>query len=251
MPKLSRIEKFLSDYLRPDQFIDPALNGAQVTGRDEIKRIVTGVSACLELFERAAEIEADMIIVHHGLFFGSNPTPVKGSFKARLKFLLEREINLFGYHLPLDAHPQIGNNAQLAKTLKLRALAPFGIYKGQPIGTHGSREDGDPDSLFELVRGKINPDARIYRFGSGPIEKVGLVSGAGADSILEAVEKNLDILITGEESEWVYNFAREEKIDFIAAGHHATERFGVRELARALSERFDVDARFIDIHNPI
>ncbi len=250
--KLINIVKYLDDYLDTSRFKDYCPVGLQVMGKKDVKKIVTGVSACLELFERAVEEEADAIIVHHGMFFDSDPKVVKGGLKKRLKILLENDISLLGYHLVLDAHDEVGNNAILLQKLGFTQSEPFGGYGGKSIGKMGSFETPVPaDDFFETVKNEINSSARIYGFGPEKIGQVAIVSGGAPGLVREAIEKKADLYLTGEDTEWIYHLCKEENIHYVAAGHHATERFGIETLGRHLAKEFDVTAKFIDINNPI
>ncbi|MBI4666912.1 MAG: Nif3-like dinuclear metal center hexameric protein [Nitrospinae bacterium] len=252
MADLHEITSYLDEYLEAKSINDYGPQGLQVEGGAEVKKIATGVSACMELFQLACEWGAGAILVHHGMFWDSEPRVVKGSLKERLKFLLENRISLIGYHLPLDRHPEVGNNIQLVKRLGLGGEEPFGLYKGKTIGYLA--RTGKTQSVAEFmdtVKREINRDARIHAFGPGSIGRVAICSGGGQDTLREAIARKADALLTGEESEWVYHLAREEGIHYIAAGHHATERFGVMALGDAVAKKFGVEVKFIDVFNPI
>ncbi|MGK7345712.1 MAG: Nif3-like dinuclear metal center hexameric protein [Candidatus Nitrospinota bacterium M3_3B_026] len=252
MAELERIVSYLDDYLGVERIKDYLPKGLQVEGRGAVERIVTGVSACAALFEEAAARGADAVIVHHGLFWDSEPRDVRGSRKTRLKLLLEKDMSLLAYHLPLDRHPEVGNNIQLVRALGLVDPEPFGDYKGESIScmarTEGRVSIG---GLVETVKEKINPDLRHYAFGPGDVELVAVCSGGAPELVREAAWRGADVYLTGEEAEWVYHFSREEGIHYIAAGHHATERLGIIALGRLVEEEFGVDVQFVDIHNPI
>jgi dinuclear metal center YbgI/SA1388 family protein len=238
--------------LEPGAIRDYCPNGLQVEGKRSVVKIVTGVSACMPLFEAAKEAGAEAVLVHHGMFFKSDPRVVKGSLKKRLSFLLENDLSLIGYHLPLDRHPRLGNNARLASILGLTEVTGFGVYNGKPIGVMGRLLMPVSMEVFmEWVEAAINPAARSYRFGKKEVETVALVSGGAPELVREAVEAGVDLFLTGEDAEWVYHLSREEGIHYVAAGHHATERFGVRALGEELARAFDIAHLFIDIPNPI
>jgi dinuclear metal center YbgI/SA1388 family protein len=241
--------QYLSDYLNITAFKDAGYNGLQVEGRPEIRKVVTGVSACRELFQKAIEKNVDAIIVHHGILWDFERLPYKGSYKARVKMLLEHELNLLAYHLPLDAHPELGNNAQLLKILAVQNPTPFGEYHGNLIGFQGELHKRAAD-IFEVVRTRINPDALILPYGPDLIRTVGIISGGGQKELRQAIDAKLDLYITGEASEYNFHLAKEEEIHFIAAGHHATERFGVRALGEHLS-KLGLEIEFVDIANPV
>jgi dinuclear metal center YbgI/SA1388 family protein len=244
-------EKYLNNLLEIDKYHDMCPNGLQVEGRAEIKKIVTGVSACVELFEAAINRKADAVLTHHGLIWNFEKPLYKGGYKKRVKLLLENEINLFGYHLPLDGDPLFGNNALIAKLLDVKNVSPFDEYKGAYIGCSGILENQSATALFDLVKKEINPDTLFLPFGPDKINSIGIISGGAQKEIKEAVLQGLDVFLTGEASEHIYHYAKEEGIHFIAAGHHATEVFGVRALGGHIAEKFGVEVEFVNIHNPV
>ncbi len=246
----------LVDYLRElldsDEGKDYCPNGLQVEGGTEIRRLVTGVSACQELFEQARCRNADAVLVHHGIFWDSTSPVVTGMQYRRIRELILGEINLLAYHLPLDRHPELGNNALAAEAFGLVDRLPFALHKGVAIGFKGRFET--PISTDDLVR----RCAEVYgqeplAFRSGPerIESLGIVSGGAQREFHQAVAEGLDAYITGEVSEWVMNVAREEGVHYLAAGHYATERLGVRALGEHLAQRYGIEVEFIDVPNPV
>ncbi|MFZ1155891.1 MAG: Nif3-like dinuclear metal center hexameric protein, partial [Solirubrobacteraceae bacterium] len=247
--QLREIVAELSSLLQPERFRDYCPNGLQVPGRDEVAKIATGVSASVELFERAASEEVDLLIVHHGIFWGSGPAPIDAPMKRRLKLLFDANMSLAAYHLPLDAHPTIGNNALIARALGASALQPFAPHEGEPIGFIASfpNEGVDANSLFARVTELTAREPLIFDAGPKQVRSLAIVSGAGAGYLEEAVLASADAFLTGEPAERVMTQACEANIHFIAAGHYATETFGVKRLGEHLSERFDVEHLFIDI----
>ncbi len=249
--RLVDLDKHLSEYLEVARFDDLSLNGLQVEGKPEIKRVAFGVSACVELFHKAVAAGADALVVHHGLLWkGDWPSPVAGVLKGRLKTLLEAECSLFAFHLPLDAHPIVGNNAAAAKELGLRESAPFAEYRGIPIGIHGRL--GAPmgrEAFREKIEKYYGHAAHCVMGGAGTISTAGIVSGGAAKEVAAAVELNLDAYVTGEPSEPMTYYCREAGINFFAMGHYATERIGVRALAGELAERFGLETLFIEVEN--
>ena len=243
--------RYLNDLLRVDEFSDLGPNGLQVEGRREVNRVVTGVSACVELFEKAIELKADAIIVHHGIIWDFERPIFRGGYKKRVKLLLQHNINLLAYHLPLDAHDQLGNNIRIAQTLGLNNIQPFGEYKGQLIGFKGTLPHVAAESFFTDIKEKINARALIFPFGPGKIVNVGIISGGAQKDVKQAVAQGLDVYVTGEVSEHIFHYAKEEGIHFVAAGHHATERFGIRALGDHLREMSGLDVHFVDIPNPV
>jgi dinuclear metal center YbgI/SA1388 family protein len=243
----------LDRLLEPGRFRDYCPNGLQVPGCPEVTRVATGVSASMELFELAADVHADLLVVHHGIFWGSGPGPIDASLRRRLKWLFDTDMSLAAYHLPLDAHPQLGNNALIARALGAEALQPFALHENEPIGFVADFPDeGLPASvLFTRVAELTGSEPLIFDAGPERVRSVAVVSGAGSDYLADAVHAGADALITGEPTERVMAQAREAHVHFIAAGHYRTETFGVKRLGEFLSERFEVEHMFIDVPNPI
>ncbi len=247
----------LVDYC--DRLLDPqherdfGPNGLQLQGRREVQRIVTGVSACVELFERAAAAQADAVFVHHGLIWeGTAAQPYVGYRYERLAAAIGAGLHLVAYHLPLDRHAELGNNALAAKGLGLYSVEPFAAYRGTPIGMRGRYPE--PIPATELVRRCRELFAReplAFLTGPDPIASVGIVSGGAQGEFQQAIDAGLDAYITGEVSEWVPHVARESGVHFLSCGHHATERLGIRALGDHLATRFGLQHEFIDIPNPV
>ncbi|CAN5610838.1 Nif3-like dinuclear metal center hexameric protein [soil metagenome] len=243
----------LDQLLKPAQFSDFAPNGLQVPGPAEVRTVVTGVSASAQLFERAAGHGADLILVHHGLFWDGAPLALTPAGKRRLQLLFEHDMALAAYHLPLDGHPQVGNNALLAEGLGCIEREPFAFHKGSAIGVR-ARFEGDgiaPQELVERVRRLTHRAPLAFLDGPAQVRTIGIVSGGAADYLGDAVATGLDAFLTGEPAERVMTQSREEQIHFIAAGHYATETFGVRRLGELLAEEFGIDHHFVDVPNPI
>jgi dinuclear metal center YbgI/SA1388 family protein len=243
----------LDNLLQPTRFKDYGPNGLQVPGATQIERIATGVSAHARLFDLAAAEKAQLLIVHHGLFWGSGFKTVDEMLKRRLRILFDADISLAAYHLPLDAHPELGNNALLARALGAEALEPFGRHEDETIGFLATLP-AEGIAIAELIeRVSALTDRVPLLLDSGPaiVERLAIVSGSGADYIFEAAEAGAEALLTGEPSERVTASARELGLHLIAAGHHATETFGVKRLGAHLAERFGLEHIFIDVPNPI
>jgi dinuclear metal center YbgI/SA1388 family protein len=244
----------LDDLLEPGRFQDYGPNGLQVPGADEITTLATGVSASAELFELAAAGHADLVLVHHGLFWGSGPGPIDAQLKRRLRLLFDADMALAAYHLPLDAHARLGNNALLAGALGAERLdEPFGFHAGEPIGAL-ARFPGEGIPASELVsraRTVTEREPLVFEAGPAQVRTIALVTGGGADYLGEAARAGADAFVTGEPSERVMAQARELGIHFIGAGHYATETFGVRALGAHLADRFDLRHVFLDVPNPI
>ena len=253
MTRISEIIDFLDETLQPEGFRDYGPNGLQVPGRDEVAKVVTGVSANLELIERAVAAKADLLLVHHGLFWSFHPVGLTPVLAARLRTLFKSDLALAAYHLPLDAHPELGNNAILARELGCERQEPFAMVDGVPIGRIGHLPpDGLPaDEFFARVREVTGREPLTFSFGPPVIRSVGVVSGAAAKSLPEAVALGLDAFITGEPAENVMGDAREAGINFVGAGHYATETFGVRALGELLAGRFELEHEFVDVPNPV
>lgn len=232
-------------------FADYAPNGLQVEGRAEVRRIVSGVTASQALIDAAIEQGADTVLVHHGYFWKNEDARVIGMKRNRLAALLKHDINLIAYHLPLDGHPELGNNAQWAKALGMTNMEGFIGKPGAEIGMRGvlpvAVSGGELKRMLELILGR----SVMHVAGTDSLVRLlGLCSGGAQGYIGEAAEAGLDAYLTGEISEHTVHVAREMGIHFYACGHHATERFGVRALGDHLATHFGIEHRFIDIDNP-
>lgn len=244
------VVKFLDSYLLAASVPDSSLNGLQVQGRSQIRKIVFGVSASMELFKRAKAAKADMIVVHHGLLWGQEQALV-GTFGSRVGFLLENKISLLGYHLPLDKHPVCGHNAQLARVLGIQTLQPFACYHGQEIGFCGEIKPAPLPALTRQLERVCGAKALVLPFGPKQIRTVGIVSGGGWSMIEDAVRLGLDLFVTGSVDEPAQELCREGKINCIALGHYNSEKIGVQALMELVSKQFSVQTQFIDVPNPI
>ncbi|MBF0448608.1 MAG: Nif3-like dinuclear metal center hexameric protein [Magnetococcales bacterium] len=246
------LELYLDELLNAARFSDYCPNGMQVLGRKQIKRVMTGVSGSQELIKAAVSWQADLILVHHGILWDKDPRVVRGSYKKRLQLLLTYDLNLMAYHLPLDAHPKLGNNAQILEKLQLIQDQPFGLYRGHPLSFVGRAEQPILiNDFFKRVTKCFGGKPLILPFGPKKIQRVAVCSGGAPELIREARECGADLFLTGEASEFVYHYAKEEKINFIAAGHHRTETLGVQAVGQVLQETFGLTHRFYNIPNPI
>jgi dinuclear metal center YbgI/SA1388 family protein len=244
----------LDDLLRPAEFADYGPNGLQVPGPDAVDTVVTGVSASAELFRRAAEAGAELVLVHHGLFWSGPPRPLDRAAKRRLQLLFDADLALAAYHLPLDAHLEVGNNALLARALGATGLEPFAEHRGRAIGVRAAfGEDGiAPAELARRVRDATGGrEPLAFLAGPDPVRSLGIVSGAGADHLEDAIALGLDAFLTGEPAERVMTRAQEAGVHFLAGGHYATETAGVQALGERLAQRFGVRHVFVDVPNPI
>ena len=246
------LECLLDQLLEPRQFKDYAPNGLQVEGRAEVRRVVTGVTACQALLDAALELEADAILVHHGYFWGNEAPAIRGMKKRRLQTLLQHDINLYAYHLPLDAHPELGNNAQLARLLDIQVTGP--LEQDNPRSLVLTGELAEPLSASEFVTRLQETLGRVpLHCAGGPdeIRTVAWCSGGGQGYLELAAKAGIDAFFSGEVSEQTYHVAREMGTHFFAAGHHATERYGVKALGEWLAREHGLDVTFVDIDNPV
>lgn len=252
---LAEIVLELDGLLQPERFQDYCPNGLQVPGAELVNTVATGVSANLELFERSRAEGAELILAHHGLFWGSSaPGPIDVALKRRLEVLFDANMSLLSYHLPLDAHLEVGNNALLARALGAEKLEHFALHAGQPIGVlaHFDATEGLPaPELFARIQKVTAREPLIFDAGPAHVRRLAIVTGAGANYLAEALAAGADAFLTGEPAERVMSHAREAHVHFIAAGHYATETFGVKRLGEHLSERFGLRHVFIDVPNPI
>ncbi len=247
--KREELTRYLDELLETARFRDYCPNGLQVEGCGEVLRIVAGVTASHALVDAAIARGADTLLVHHGWFWRGEDGRVTGFRKARMQALLKHDINLFGYHLPLDGHGQFGNNVQLAKRLGWTVEGRFGE---QDIGWHG--RTSEPTTLSNLTQelslGLRRPP-QVIGDGTRAVSRVAWCSGGAQSLFEEAIAQKVDVYVSGEISEQSVHLARESGVAYIAAGHHATERFGVQALAAHLVERFGLECEFVDIDNPV
>lgn len=231
--------------LRVDAIADASLNGLQVEGREAVARVALAVDACQAIFDAAIAGNFDMLLVHHGLFWGASERVV-GRHARRLRTLLAAELNLYAAHLPLDLHPDLGNNAELARLLAMRDRAPFGAYHGLDIGFCGEISPISVNALAARLEGALGGTARVLPFGAPIASRVGIVSGGGDYAMEEAMARGLDTLITGEGPHHRVSVAEEVGLNVIYAGHYATETVGVRALGAAIAREFGLEVEFID-----
>ena len=245
----NELENYLNQLLDTARFQDYCPNGLQVEGRDRIEKIITGVTASLELLKAAITHEADAVIVHHGYFWrGENPC-ITGMKHRRIALLMQHRINLFAYHLPLDFHPELGNNAQLAKRLDFIENERFGE---QSIAVRGQLKEAMPlRALGNKISQVLGREPQIIGNSDHAIRQLAWCTGAAQGYFEAAIAQNVDAYLTGEISEQTVHAARESGVAFIAAGHHATERYGVQALGEHLADRFGIQHQFIDIDNPV
>ena len=247
--KREALLEYLDGLLMPGKFRDYCPNGLQVEGCDEIRRIVTGVTASQALLDAAVDRQADAILVHHGYFWKGEDGRVTGIRRRRLATLLEKDINLLAYHLPLDAHPELGNNARLAARF---GWLPDGRFGEQEIAWLGSlAEPGNLGQLVEKLGHGLGRPPLVIGEPQRPVRRIAWCSGGAQGYFEQAIALGVDAYLSGEISEQTVHLARESGVAYIAAGHHATERYGVQALGDHLAERFGIDCEFVDVDNPV
>ena len=238
----------LNALLTPENYHDYAPNGLQVEGRPEVTRVVTGVTACLALIEKAVEKKSDLLLVHHGWFWKREDPRITGLKGRRVRTLIAADLNLAGYHLPLDDHPELGNNALLGKALGLEETGRFG---DMALGRLGVTAPVTVRDLAQRITEKLHRAPLIVGPQDNVIRRVAWCSGAAQDMIEEAAACGCDAFISGEISERTTHIAREAGITYFAAGHHATERFGIRALGEWIAREKGLEVEFVDIDNPV
>jgi len=228
--------------------IDSSLNGLQVgNSKAQVSRIAFAVDACMDSFIRARDEDAQMLFVHHGLFWGS-VVPLTNVIGERIRFLMNSNLALYACHLPLDRHAELGNNARIAAALGLQDIEPFGEYRGQKIGFKGTLKK--PEQLETLVLrlfGSWREGINALRFGPDDIHSIGVISGGGTGEVAQAIDEDLDLYITGDASHNVYHVSREAGIHVLFAGHYQTEVFGVQAMAESVSKELGLETVFLDI----
>jgi dinuclear metal center YbgI/SA1388 family protein len=247
--QINSLVEYLNQLLDSQRFNDYCPNGLQVHGRDEVKKVVAGVTASLDFLKQAVEQEADTVIVHHGYFWKNENATIVGLKKKRIEFLLANNINLIAYHLPLDAHTEFGNNVQLAKRLDLHI---DGCLPQQNLVLLGRL--AQPMTLAEFsqfIQQRLNRQPLCIGDEDKLIRNIAWCTGAAQSYFSDALSADIDVYLSGEISENTVHTARESGVAYISAGHHATERYGVQALAAHLSERFALDCSFVDIDNPV
>ena len=247
MAARDEILEYAAELLDLASFSDYGPQGLQVAGADEVSKIVCAVSSSLELFQRAAAAGAQLVLVHHGLFWSNEPRVIDERVRRRLRALFDADLTLAGYHLALDAHPEVGNNALLARELGVADDEQFVV-----IGRRGRLAAPEPlESLLARIRERIAPEPLVFAEGPDLVEQVAIVSGGGGRYFADAAAAGCDLFLTGEPEEPSLHLARELGVTFVAAGHYATERLGIQALAARLAERFGLDWEFIELPNPV
>jgi dinuclear metal center YbgI/SA1388 family protein len=250
MIDLLALEAYCNELLAVSTFEDYCPNGLQVETGKEVSRLMVGVTACQSLIDAARDWRADLLLVHHGYFWKGEPAPLRGVKGRRIASLIDARINLLAYHLPLDAHPVYGNNAQLGQRLGFEAAAPAEQANGL-IWQAQLQEPLTGAALGERIATALEREPLHIPGGNRPINRVGWCTGAAQGYLEQAAFLGLDAFISGEISESTVHMAREIGVDYFSSGHHATERFGVQALGRHLAERFMLEYCFVDIDNPV
>jgi dinuclear metal center YbgI/SA1388 family protein len=247
--KIEVLNNYLNTLLQPERFSDYCPNGLQVEGKPEINKIVTGVTASMALLQAALQANADAVLVHHGYFWRGEAHTITGIKKRRIHFLLQHDINLFAYHLPLDAHAELGNNVMLAKQLGLNITGRAGEKDMLLLAELNQTQT--LQVFAANIEAKLKRKPQVIGDLNQPIKRIALCTGAAQGYIEQAVEAGADAYISGEISEQTVHVARESGMSYISAGHHATERYGIQALGEDLAQKFGLQHEFIDIENPV
>ena len=248
---LSTLVEEADRFLNAARIADYCPNGLQVEGRPQVRRIVSGVTASQALLDAAVEAEADVVLVHHGYFWKGEDARVTGMKRRRLQTLLGHDISLLAYHLPLDLHPEVGNNVQLARQLEITVEGSLDPDNPKVVGLLGSLAEPMTARDFARRVQEVLGREPLLVEGTGMVRRIGWCTGGGQGYIDDAIAAGVDLFLTGEASEQTFHSARENGVSFIAAGHHATERYGVQALGDYLARRFAIEHLFIDCPNPV
>ncbi len=245
--KLSLLVKHLNSLFKIEEIEDDSLNGLQVENSGDVEKVALAVDACAASFEKARNLGARLLFVHHGLFWGK-PVRLQGALYRRIQMLIESDIALYAVHLPLDLHAEFGNNAQIAKVLGWPITGDFGEYHGSIIGKEVQFETPmHVDDVIDHLQSRLSCNPVAWKFGNPSIRRLGYVSGGGLSILEQAIEAKMDAYITGEPGHTAYWAAKEAGINIIFAGHYATETLGVKAIGEHLREKFDLDTVFIDL----
>ncbi|MBT8124663.1 MAG: Nif3-like dinuclear metal center hexameric protein [Gammaproteobacteria bacterium] len=251
MASLEELTEYINTFLQIDRFKDYCPNGLQVEGKSAVHSVVTGVTASQALIDLACEKNVDAILVHHGYFWRNEDARIVGIKRKRIAALIENNISLLAYHLPLDAHPQVGNNAQLGQLLGIQIDGEMRSNDNTICGSYGHLNSPMNAEAFKSAMDSALKRKSIHiHAGASDITTIGWCTGAGQGFIDVAAKQNLDAYISGEISEATTHLAREAGIHYFAAGHHATERYGVQALAEHLAKQFGIEHEFVDVDNP-
>ena len=247
--ELKQLVNYTRQLLQVERFVDYCPNGLQVEGKPNVNKIVTGVSASMDLLQAAKQAGADAVLVHHGYFWKNEDACVVGMKRQRIQFLLENEMSLLAYHLPLDAHPELGNNAQLAKVLALE----LETYSGnQNLIAQGRLSHTQTLAAFaDFLGAQLGRTPLVIGDLTRPVKTLAWCTGGAQGYMADAIALGVDLFISGEISEQTVHLARESGVAYISAGHHATERYGVKALGEHIAQQFGLAHSFIDIDNPV
>lgn len=252
MANLNEIIQWCDQTLKSHEFKDYAPNGLQIEGTSEVKKILCAVTASQTAIDAAIAYGADLLLVHHGYFWKGEPYPITGMRGKRIKSLIQHDISLVGYHLPLDSHPTIGNNAAIADLLELEHIEALDPNERNPIGNIGYLKSAmSPEVFKQFASEKLGFDAIHLPADKTSIQKVGFCTGGAQDYIKKAADQDCDAYISGEVSERTFYEAQELNVHYYACGHHATEKYGVQRLAKAISEQFNIEYSYFELNNPI
>lgn len=252
MAHLNDILDWCNNTLKTQEFKDYAPNGLQIEGKTEVKKILCAVTASLDAIHACIEQNADMLLVHHGYFWKGEPSPIIGMRGQRIKTLIQHDISLVGYHLPLDSHPQLGNNAAIADKIGLQNITHLDPSEKHPIGNIGELPKAlSVEAFTQLLQHTINPNLIHLSADKNQIQRVGFCTGAAQDFINKAADQQCDAYISGEVSERTFYEAKELNVHYFGCGHHATERYGIQQLGKEIAKHFDVEYCFFEQNNPI
>ena len=252
MTSLSNILQWCDQTLKTAEFKDYAPNGLQIEGKGTVSKIMCAVTASLDAIEACIDQKADLLLVHHGYFWKGEPAPITGMRGQRIKKLIQHDISLVAYHLPLDSHPQLGNNASIAELLELIDIEPLDPSEKHPIGNIGYlKQPLSPEAFKQSLSEKFHREITHLPATTQQIQKIGFCTGAAQDFITQAANQNCDAYLSGEVSERTFYEAKELDVHYFACGHHATEQFGVQRLGQALSQQFNLEYAYYELANPI
>ncbi|RKG39221.1 Nif3-like dinuclear metal center hexameric protein [Acinetobacter rongchengensis] len=252
MALLKEIIQWCDQTLKSHEFKDYAPNGLQIEGQSEVKKILCAVTASQDAIDAAIAQQADLLLVHHGYFWKGEAYPITGMRGKRIKALIKNDISLVGYHLPLDSHPVLGNNAAIAEILALEKIEALDPSERNPIGNIGYLKNPmTPEDFKHYLTEKLGFETIHLNAEKSNIQKIGFCTGAAQDFITKAADMGCDAFISGEVSERTFYEAKELDVHYFACGHHATERYGVQRLAKAISEQFNIEYSYFELNNPI
>lgn len=250
--KLKSLVNYCDKYLEIKEFKDFCPNGLQVEGRNEVERIVTGVTASEALIDKAIALNAQALVVHHGYFWKGESQAIVGIKGNRIRKLMQNNISLLAYHLPLDAHAIVGNNAQLGHLFGIQTMGSFYDVSGKDIALYGEVKNKlDIDVFNDQVSKLLGRSALLIKGSQRKVKTIAWCSGGAQNGFEQAIDMGADVYISGEASENTFHLAKESGVHYIGAGHHATERLGVKTFGEHLSKQFSIDVEFIDLYNPI